>query len=38
VATSVVGVDAAPEMRELALAKLQDAGKSNVEGGVPGSG
>ena len=27
----VVGVDAAPEMRELALAKLQDAGKSNVE-------
>ena len=31
VATSVVGVDAAPEMRELALAKLQDAGKSNVE-------
>ena len=30
-ATSVVGVDAAPEMRELALAKLQDAGKSNVE-------
>jgi demethylmenaquinone methyltransferase/2-methoxy-6-polyprenyl-1,4-benzoquinol methylase len=25
-ATSVVGVDAAPEMRELALAKLQDAG------------
>lgn len=31
VATRVVGVDAAPEMRELALAKLQDAGKSNVE-------
>jgi demethylmenaquinone methyltransferase/2-methoxy-6-polyprenyl-1,4-benzoquinol methylase len=31
VATSVVGVDAAPEMRELALAKLQDAGKRNVE-------
>src|SRR5689334_15492575 len=30
-ATRVVGVDAAPEMRELALAKLQDAGKSNVE-------
>ena len=30
-ATSVVGVDASPEMRELALAKLQDAGKSNVE-------
>lgn len=30
-ATNVVGVDAAPEMRELALAKLQDAGKSNVE-------
>jgi demethylmenaquinone methyltransferase/2-methoxy-6-polyprenyl-1,4-benzoquinol methylase len=30
-ATSVVGVDAAPEMRELALAKLQDAGKRNVE-------
>ena len=30
-ATSVVGVDAAPEMRELALVKLQDAGKSNVE-------
>jgi demethylmenaquinone methyltransferase/2-methoxy-6-polyprenyl-1,4-benzoquinol methylase len=30
-ATSVVGVDAAPEMRELALAKLQDAGKGNVE-------
>src|SRR4051794_5432196 len=30
VATSVVGVDAAPEMRELALAKLHDAGKSNV--------
>ena len=29
VATSVVGVDAAPEMRELALAKLQDAGMSN---------
>ena len=28
VASSVVGVDAAPEMRELALAKLQDAGKS----------
>jgi SAM-dependent methyltransferase len=33
-ATRVVGVDAAPEMRELALAKLQDAGKSNVELGV----
>jgi SAM-dependent methyltransferase len=30
-ATNVVGVDAAPEMRELALAKLQDAGRSNVE-------
>ncbi len=30
-ATRVVGVDAAPEMRDLALAKLQDAGKSNVE-------
>ena len=30
-ATRVVGVDAAPEMRELALAKLHDAGKSNVE-------
>jgi demethylmenaquinone methyltransferase/2-methoxy-6-polyprenyl-1,4-benzoquinol methylase len=30
-ATRVVGVDAAPEMRELALAKLQDAGRSNVE-------
>src|SRR5689334_1600511 len=30
-ATSVVGVDAAPEMRDLALAKLQDAGKRNVE-------
>ncbi len=30
-ATRLVGVDAAPEMRELALAKLQDAGKSNVE-------
>ena len=30
-ATRVVGVDAAPEMRELALAKSQDAGKSNVE-------
>src|SRR3954463_16688058 len=30
-ATRVVGVDAAPEMRELALAKLQAAGKSNVE-------
>src|SRR3954452_9594758 len=30
-AARVVGVDAAPEMRELALAKLQDAGKSNVE-------
>src|SRR4051794_27968933 len=30
-ATRVVGVDAAPEMRELALAKLQDAGKSNVD-------
>ena len=30
-ATSVVGVDAAPEMRDLALAKLRDAGKSNVE-------
>jgi SAM-dependent methyltransferase len=30
-ATRVVGVDAAPEMRELALAKLQDAGKRNVE-------
>jgi demethylmenaquinone methyltransferase/2-methoxy-6-polyprenyl-1,4-benzoquinol methylase len=30
-ATSVVGVDAAPEMRELALAKLRVAGKSNVE-------
>jgi SAM-dependent methyltransferase len=30
-ATSVVGVDAAPEMRELALAKLQAAGRSNVE-------
>jgi demethylmenaquinone methyltransferase/2-methoxy-6-polyprenyl-1,4-benzoquinol methylase len=27
----VVGVDAAPEMRELALAKLRDAGKRNVE-------
>jgi len=33
-ATRVVGVDAAPEMREVALAKLQDAGKSNVELGV----
>jgi SAM-dependent methyltransferase len=31
VATRVVGVDASPEMRELALAKLQDAGRSNVE-------
>ena len=31
VAASVVGVDAAPEMRELALAKLQEAGNSNVE-------
>jgi len=30
-ASRVVGVDAAPEMRELALAKLKDAGKSNVE-------
>jgi demethylmenaquinone methyltransferase/2-methoxy-6-polyprenyl-1,4-benzoquinol methylase len=30
-ATRVVGVDAAPEMRDLALAKLQDAGKRNVE-------
>jgi SAM-dependent methyltransferase len=30
-ATRVVGVDAAPEMRDLALAKLQDAGRSNVE-------
>jgi SAM-dependent methyltransferase len=30
-AASVVGLDAAPEMRELALAKLQDAGKSNVK-------
>jgi SAM-dependent methyltransferase len=30
-ATRVVGVDAAPEMRDLALAKLQGAGKSNVE-------
>jgi demethylmenaquinone methyltransferase/2-methoxy-6-polyprenyl-1,4-benzoquinol methylase len=30
-ATRVVGVDAAPEMRDVALAKLQDAGKSNVE-------
>jgi SAM-dependent methyltransferase len=30
-ASSVVGVDAAPEMREIALAKLQDAGMSNVE-------
>jgi demethylmenaquinone methyltransferase/2-methoxy-6-polyprenyl-1,4-benzoquinol methylase len=30
-ATTVVGVDAAPEMREIARAKLQDAGKSNVE-------
>src|SRR4051794_31711551 len=30
-ATRVVGVDAAPKMRELALAKLHDAGKSNVE-------
>ena len=30
-ATRVVGVDAAPEMHDLALAKLQDAGKSNVE-------
>jgi ubiquinone/menaquinone biosynthesis C-methylase UbiE len=30
-ATSVVGVDAAPEMHDLALAKLQDAGLSNVE-------
>jgi SAM-dependent methyltransferase len=30
-ATRVVGVDAAPEMRELALAKLQDAGRRNVE-------
>ena len=30
-ASRVVGVDAAPEMRELALAKVQDAGKSNVE-------
>lgn len=30
-ATRVVGVDAAPEMRELALAKLQEAGNSNVE-------
>ena len=31
VATRVVGVDAAPEMRELAPAKLQDAGESTVE-------
>src|ERR1700755_3060641 len=30
-ASRVVGVDAAPEMRECALAKLQDAGKNNVE-------
>jgi demethylmenaquinone methyltransferase/2-methoxy-6-polyprenyl-1,4-benzoquinol methylase len=30
-ATRVDGVDAAPEMRDLALAKLQAAGKSNVE-------
>jgi demethylmenaquinone methyltransferase/2-methoxy-6-polyprenyl-1,4-benzoquinol methylase len=30
-ATRVVGVDASPEMRDLALAKLQDAGRSNVE-------
>jgi demethylmenaquinone methyltransferase/2-methoxy-6-polyprenyl-1,4-benzoquinol methylase len=30
-ATRVVGVDAAPEMRDLARAKLQDAGKRNVE-------
>ena len=30
-ATRVVGVDAAPEMRDLALAKLHDAGKTNVE-------
>jgi demethylmenaquinone methyltransferase/2-methoxy-6-polyprenyl-1,4-benzoquinol methylase len=30
-ATRVVGVDAAPEMRDLALAKLQEAGKRNVE-------
>jgi demethylmenaquinone methyltransferase/2-methoxy-6-polyprenyl-1,4-benzoquinol methylase len=30
-ANSVVAIDAAPEMRELALAKLQAAGKSNVE-------
>ena len=30
-ATRVVGVDAAPEMRDLARAKLHDAGKSNVE-------
>jgi demethylmenaquinone methyltransferase/2-methoxy-6-polyprenyl-1,4-benzoquinol methylase len=31
VARRVVGVDAAPEMRDLARAKLQGAGKSNVE-------
>jgi SAM-dependent methyltransferase len=30
-ATRVVGVDAAPEMRDLALAKLREAGKRNVE-------
>jgi SAM-dependent methyltransferase len=30
-AATVVGVDASPEMREVALAKLQEAGASNVE-------
>ena len=29
-AASVVGIDAAPEMRELALAKMRDAGNNNV--------